>query len=90
MHLVCMLHTYSGIEPLFLLTSKPGSAVGLGGRGMHTEALGGEHIAVLGFLHQEAYLSQQTMHEAWQHGCASNHQEVLRQNLTGVNGALRG
>lgn len=55
---------------------------------MYTEALAGQHAAVLWFLHQEANLSQQAVQETGQHRCAPNHHEVLRQHFTGVNGAL--
>lgn len=59
------------------LTSEPGGAVGLGRRSMYTQALAGQHVTVLGFLNQEAYLCQQTVQETWQHGCASDHHQVL-------------
>lgn len=72
------------------LTSEPGGAVGLGRRRVDAEALAGQHTAVLGLLHQEAYLSQQPVQEARQHGRASDHHHVLGQHLPGVDGALRG
>lgn len=59
------------------LTSEPGGAVGLGGWSVYSEALAGQHAAVLGFLHQEAYLRQQAVQEARQHGRASDHHQVL-------------
>lgn len=49
------------------LTSEPGGAVGLGWRRVDTEALACQHGAVLRFLHQEAYFSQQPVEETWQH-----------------------
>lgn len=72
------------------LTSEPGGAVGLGGRRVDVEALAGQHAAVLGLLHQEAYLGQQPVQETGQHGRASDHHHVLGQNLPGIDGALRG
>ena len=72
------------------LTPEPGGAVGLGGRGVQPEALGGQQVAVLGLLHQVAYLGQQPVLEAGQHGGASDHHQVLRQHLPGVDGALGG
>lgn len=72
------------------LTSEPGGAVGLGGRRVDAEALAGQDAAVLGLLHQEAYLSQQPVQETGQHGRASDHHHVLGQNLPGIDGALRG
>lgn len=71
------------------LTSEPGGAVGFSRRSVYTEALAGEHFAVLGFLSQEAYLCQQAMQEARQHGRASDHHQVLREHFTGVDGALK-
>lgn len=76
-------------EHLFL-TSQPGGAVGLGRRSVDAEALARQHAAVLGLLHQEAYLRQQSVQETRQHGCASDHHHILRQHLPSVNGALRG
>ena len=57
---------------------------------MQPEALGGQGVAVLGFLHQEAYLSQEPVQEARQHGRAPDDHQVLRQSLTSVDGTLRG
>lgn len=71
------------------LTSEPGGAVGFGRRRVDAEALAGQHAAVLGLLHQEAYLGQQPVQETRQHGCASDDHHVLGQNLPGVDGALR-
>lgn len=71
-----------------LLTSEPGGAVGFGRWRVDAEALAGQHAAVLGLLHQEAYLCQQPVQETRQHGCASDDHHVLRQNLPRVNGAL--
>lgn len=70
------------------LTSEPGGAVGFGRWCMDAEALAGQYVAVLRFLHQEAYLCQQAVQETRQHGCASNDHQVLREHFTGVNGAL--
>lgn len=56
---------------------------------MNAEALAGQHVAVLGFLHQEAYLCQQAVKEAGQHGGAPDHHQVLREHFTGVDGALK-
>ena len=71
------------------LTSEPGGAVGFGGRSVDPKALAGQHVAVLWFLHQEAQLCQQAVQEARQHGRPSDHHQVLRQDLTGVYGALK-
>lgn len=57
---------------------------------MDAEALAGQHAAVLGLLHQEAYLGQQPVQETRQHGRAPDHHHVLGQNLPGIDGALRG
>lgn len=56
---------------------------------MDAEALAGQHLAVFGFLHQEAYLCQQAVQEAGQHGRSSYHHQVLREHFTCVNGALK-
>lgn len=56
---------------------------------MYAEALAGQDVAVLGFLHQEADLCQQTVQEARQHGCSTYYHQVLRKHLTRVNGALK-
>lgn len=72
------------------LTSEPGGAVGLGRWSVYTQALACQHGAVLGFLHQEAYLRQKPVLETRQHGCASDHHQVLREHLPCVNGALQG
>lgn len=71
------------------LTSQPGGAVGLGRWGVNAQALAGQHLAVLGFLHQEAHLGQEPVLEARQHGGAADHHQVLREHLAGVDGALR-
>lgn len=63
--------------PPLPLTSEPGGAVGLGGRRVDAEALAGQHAAVLGLLHQEAYFGQQPVQETGQHGRASDHHHVL-------------
>lgn len=70
------------------LTPKPGGAVGLGWKRVYAEALARQHVAVLRFLHQEAYLSQESVEETWQHGGAADHYQVLRQHLPSINGAL--
>lgn len=70
------------------LTSEPGGAVGFGRWRVDADALAGQHAAVLGLLHQEAYLSQQPVQETRQHGCAADDHYVLRQNFPGVDGAL--
>lgn len=72
------------------LTSEPCGAVGFGWRTVQPEALGGQGVAVLGFVHQEAYLSQEPVQEARQHGRAPDDHQVLRQSLTSVDGTLRG
>ena len=71
------------------LTSEPGGAVGLGGWSVYAEALAGQDVAVLGSFHKEADLRQHTVQEARQHGCPSNHHQVLREHLARVNGALK-
>lgn len=70
------------------LTPEPGGAVGLGWKRVYAEALARQHVAVFWFLHQEAYLSQESVDEAWQHGGAADHDQVLRQHLPSINGAL--
>lgn len=80
----------SGSDKYLNLTSEPGGAVGLGGWSVYSQALACQHTAVLRFLHQEAYLRQQPVQEARQHGCASDHHQVLREHFPGINGALQG
>lgn len=55
---------------------------------MDPEALGSQSIAVLGFLHQRADLRQESVQEPGQHGRTADYHQVLRQNLTSVDGTL--
>ncbi len=55
---------------------------------MDSEALGRQSVAVLGFLHQRADLSQEAVQEPGQHGRTADYHHVLRQNLASVDGTL--
>jgi len=77
------------LSPISYRTSEPRRAVGLGGGSVDAEAFAGQHVAVLGFLHQEAYLCQEAVQEAGKHGRASYHHQVLGEHFTRVNRALR-
>lgn len=69
-------------------TSQPCRAVWFGGWNVDLKAPVDQHTAVFGFFHQEAYLCQQAVEEAGQHGRSPDDYQVLTKHFPSVNRTL--